>query len=102
MAPVKDFDGYIFDYGGVLVHQQTEAEQARMAQTAGIPAEQFAELYWASRLDYDKGVVSGPEYWAALGRSAGRVFTASIVDELTEMDSTAWMNFDGPMWDWIA
>jgi putative hydrolase of the HAD superfamily len=101
MAPAKDFDGYIFDYGGVLVHHQAETDQARMAQTAGIPAEQFAELYWGTRLDYDKGLISGPEYWAGIGRGAGKVFTAPVVDALTEIDSTTWMNFDEPMWQWI-
>lgn len=102
MAPAKDFDGYIFDYGGVLVHHQSEAEQERMAQAAGIPPEQFSELYWSTRLDYDKGLVSGPEYWAELGRSAGKVLTPTVVDQLTEMDSVGWMNFDEPMWTWIA
>jgi putative hydrolase of the HAD superfamily len=102
MAPAKGFDGYIFDYGGVLVHHQAEAEQARMAQAAGIPFEQFAELYWATRLEYDRGVVSGPEYWAAIGRSAGKVLTPPVIDRLTEIDSVTWMNFDEPMWAWIA
>jgi putative hydrolase of the HAD superfamily len=101
MAPVKDFDGYIFDYGGVLVHHQPESEQERMAQTAGIPAEQFSELYWGTRLDYDKGLVSGPEYWAAIGRRAGKVLTAPRIEQLTEIDSTTWMHFDEPMWVWI-
>ena len=59
MAPVKTFDGYIFDYGGVLVHQQAETELARMAELAGIALEPFAELYWAKRLDYDRGDLSG-------------------------------------------
>jgi len=101
MAPVKDFDGYIFDYGGVLVHHQAEAAQAQMAQAAGIPAEQFSELYWVTRLDYDKGIVSGPEYWAALGLSAGKVLTPSVIADLTEIDAATWMNFDEPMWAWI-
>jgi putative hydrolase of the HAD superfamily len=101
MAPVKDFDGYIFDYGGVLVLHQSEADQARMAQAAGIPTEQFMELYWASRLDYDKGLLSGLEYWAELGRSGGKVLSPSVIDELMELDSTTWMNFDEPMWRWI-
>jgi len=102
MAPVKDFDGYIFDYGGVLVHHQAEADQERMAQTAGIPSEQFSELYWGTRLDYDKGLVSGPEYWAAIGHTAGKVLTPAVIDQLTEIDSVGWMNFDEPMWTWIA
>ena len=101
MAPVKDFDGYIFDYGGVLVHQQAEAEQSRMAQMAGIPAEQFSELYWGTRLDYDKGLISGAEYWAGIGRAAGKVLAPNVVEQLTEIDSTTWMNFDEPMWAWM-
>lgn len=101
MAPVKDFDGYIFDYGGVLVHHQAEAAQARMAEVAGIPAEPFSELYWGTRLDYDKGLISGPEYWAGIGRAAGKVLVPNVVEQLTEIDSTTWMNFDEPIWTWI-
>ena len=101
MAPVKDFDGYIFDYGGVLVHHQAEAEQARMAQVAGIPTEPFSELYWGTRLDYDKGLMSGAEYWSGIGRAAGKVLAPNVVEQLTEIDSTTWMNFDEPMWTWM-
>ena len=53
MAPANEFDGYIFDYGGVLVHHQTPADHVRMAEVAGIAVEEFSELYWAARLDYD-------------------------------------------------
>ena len=102
MAPAKDFDGYIFDYGGVLVHHQSEADHARMAEAAAIQAELFSELYWANRLEYDKGLVSGPQYWAGIGRHAGKVLTPAVVEQLTEIDSTTWMNFDEPMWGWIA
>jgi len=101
MAPVKNFDGYIFDYGGVLVHHQAEADQARMAGVAGIATELFLELYWAKRLEYDRGDLSGPEYWAALGLAAGKVLTPAVVEELIEIDNTSWMNFDEPMWQWI-
>jgi putative hydrolase of the HAD superfamily len=102
MAPARDFDGYIFDYGGVLAHHQTEAEQLRLAQVAGIPVAQFAELYWADRLDYDKGLVSGAEYWSAIGRADDKVLTPSVIDELTDIDSKSWMRFDEPMWAWVA
>jgi putative hydrolase of the HAD superfamily len=102
MAPAKDFDGYIFDYGGVLVHHQTDADQARMAQAAAIPADDFSELYWATRLDYDKGLISGTEYWGAIGLGAGKALTPAVIAELTEIDSATWMNFDEPMWSWIA
>jgi putative hydrolase of the HAD superfamily len=101
MERAEDFAGYVFDYGGVLVHHQSEVDQQRMAQIAGIPAEQFSELYWSNRIDYDKGLVSGPEYWASMGLSAGRTLTLEMVAELTEIDAVTWMNFDEPMWRWI-
>jgi putative hydrolase of the HAD superfamily len=101
MAPVKNFDGYIFDYGGVLVHHQTEADQARLAEAAGIAIEPFLELYWAKRLDYDRGDLSGPEYWGVLGLAAGKTLTPAVVEALIEIDNTSWMNFDEPMWRWI-
>jgi putative hydrolase of the HAD superfamily len=101
MAPVKEFDGYIFDYGGVLVHHQSSADQDRMAQIAGIQQERFSELYWSTRIDYDKGVISGTEYWAELGLKADKVLTPEAIAELKELDSVTWMNFDEPMWGWI-
>ena len=101
MAPAKDFDGYIFDYGGVLVHHQSEADQERMAQAAGIPVSNFQELYWGTRLDYDKGLVSGAEYWSASVAAPVKYSRPTVVDQLTEIDSVGWMNFDEPMWTWI-
>jgi hypothetical protein len=52
MALVNSFQGYIFDYGGVLVEHQTAADQDRLANIAGLPTDRFFELYWAHRLEY--------------------------------------------------
>jgi putative hydrolase of the HAD superfamily len=101
MASVKNFDGYIFDYGGVLVHHQSAADQARLAEVAGIATEPFLEQYWAKRLDYDRGDVSGLEYWGTLGLAAGKTLTPAAIEALIEIDNTSWMNFDEAMWRWI-
>jgi putative hydrolase of the HAD superfamily len=101
MAPAKSFDGYVFDYGGVLVHHQRDSDQKHMAEVAGIADELFSGLYWAQRSDYDRGDVSGAEYWAEVGFAAGKTLTPAVIEELTELDSTTWMNFDEPMWRWI-
>jgi putative hydrolase of the HAD superfamily len=102
MAIVSEFDGFIFDYGGVLVFHQTEEDQAGMAAVAKIPREQFTELYWAEREEYDKGSVSGAQYWENLASSAGVKLNASQIQELTDRDSESWMKYDPVMWDWIA
>lgn len=102
MALVDSFDGIIFDYGGVLVHHQTAEDHARMAAIAGLPTEQFTALYWRERLDYDKGVLSGPEYWQRVVSRNGNTVGSKLIEDLTEYDSTSWMNYDDAMWEWIG
>ncbi|HEY3940748.1 MAG TPA: HAD family phosphatase [Bryobacteraceae bacterium] len=102
MAPANSYDGYIFDYGGVLAHHQTSADQARLAKLAGIPQEPFSDLYWSTRLDYDKGVVTGIEYWANIGHGGNQSLAPGTIDHLIELDNESWMHFDESMWNWIA
>ncbi len=101
MALVNDFDSIIFDYGGVLVTHQTDADQAKLAGLLGVTVEQFTELYWANRIEYDRGALTGPEYWMEMMRQSGATMDASVIDKLTDLDSASWMRFDEPMWDWI-
>jgi putative hydrolase of the HAD superfamily len=102
MALVSSYEGFIFDYGGVLVHHQTDADQARLAEIAGVPKDVFTELYWADRLDYDKGILTASEYWQALAVSAGSSsLTQMQVEKLIELDAESWMQFDDVMWNWI-
>jgi len=102
MAIVSEFDGFIFDYGGVLVFHQTEEDQAAMAAIAKIPPEQFNDLYWAEREEYDKGSISGADYWKKIAANAGVKLTAEQVQHLTDRDSESWMKYDPVMWDWIG
>jgi len=101
MALVDSYQGFMFDYGGVLAHHQSDSDQARMAALAGVDPELFTELYWADRLDYDKAAVTGPEYWQNIARRAGTLLTPDIIEQLTEIDNVSWMQFDSVMWDWI-
>ncbi len=101
MALVSAFDGFIFDYGGVLVHHQTEADQLKMADTAQADKERFTDCYWRDRDSYDKGDLSGVDYWRNIGRCCGRDLSEQVIDDLTELDNVSWMQFDSVMWDWI-
>jgi putative hydrolase of the HAD superfamily len=102
MALADQYDGFIFDYGGVLVTHQTPEDQRRLAQIARVPVETFTELYWAERARYDKGELTADEYWRGLARNAGsKPFDSDIVDKLTEADTRSWMHFDAVMWDWL-
>ena len=101
MALVSDFEGFIFDYGGVLVHPQTAEDQAKLAAIASASPEKFTESYWADRLDYDKGLVTNVQYWSDVAKKCGVTLTAQQIDDLSELDTESWMQFDQTMWDWI-
>ena len=101
MALVSDFDGFIFDYGGVLVHHQTDADRAQMAAVAEADPEKFSDCYWNLRDNYDKGAISGVEYWQRIAGCAEAPLTDKAIDQLVELDNVSWMQFDSIMWDWI-
>jgi putative hydrolase of the HAD superfamily len=101
MPLVSNYNGFIFDYGGVLVHHQTDEDREQMARAAGIEKVRFSELYWADRAEYDRDTVSGVEYWQQLAHAAGKTFNDRVIEELIEMDSESWMKFDEAVWEWI-
>src|SRR5579875_750357 len=101
MALVDPYQAVIFDYGGVLVEHQTDADQAQLAAIAGIPKDKFFDLYWANRLEYDGAGLTGFEYWQGVARNAGASFSERQVEELIAADVASWMHFDPPMWDWV-
>lgn len=101
MAFLDSFDGFIFDYGKVLVTDQTAAERAQMARILSLSPEVFEELYWRDRLDYDKGLLNAITYWQALAKSANREITPSQIEAVTEIDSVSWMHFDETMWAFV-
>ncbi len=101
MALVSSYEGFIFDYGGVLVRHQTDTDQLRMAEIAGIPKHLFTELYWSARQDYDKDLLSYAEYWQGVARRAGTALTEKQIEELVELDTRSWMQFDPVMWEWV-
>ena len=93
MALVDRYSGVIFDYGGVLVSHQTEDDARQMADLAGISASVFGELYWVDRPGYDRGDVSGLDYWRAIGRKAGKNLSDETIHAVIERDSRSWMHF---------
>ncbi len=101
MALVDSYKSIIFDYGGVLVRHQTDADQAEMASLLGVPADRFTELYWAKRADYDEDALTAAEYWHEIASEAGAELAAAVLEDLIEKDTTSWMRFDEPMWNWV-
>ena len=102
MALVNSIDALIFDYGGVLVRPQSKADEAAMAGILSLPVEQFHNLYWGRRADYDKADLSAEDYWHDIARQSGTKLAASALEELIRLDTQSWMQFDDLMWQWLA
>jgi putative hydrolase of the HAD superfamily len=100
MALVSSYDGFMLDYGGVMARHQTDSDQAKLAQIAGVAKDLFTELYWSERPDYDKDLITGTEYWQNIAQRASTTITPSIIQELIEFDNCSWMQFDSVMWEW--
>jgi putative hydrolase of the HAD superfamily len=101
MARASEYAGIIFDFGGVLVGHQTEADHTKLAELAGMPPDKFCEVYWSYRLDYDKGLLSRIDYWQTVARNGGGTLTSDTIGRLAELDNESWMRFDPMMWEWI-
>lgn len=99
---LSEYQGFIFDYGGVLVGQQLDSDQAKMARLAGIPQDQFHRLYWETRIDYDKGSLTASAYWQDLAERGGTKLSPKTISALVELDIKSWMHFDPVMWEWIT
>lgn len=100
--PNGQFDGYIFDYGGVLVFNQTAEDIARMCQLSGIPADRFPDVYWERRHEYDDARLSAHQYWSAMAAAAECTVDDEQIQALIEADCESWMHYDEAMWDWIV
>ena len=90
----------LFDYGIVLTGPPDAAAWARMLDITGLDESVFAPAYWAPRHDYDRGFLTGSEYWLAAGHHAGLKLTNSQVVELIDADNQLWTGVNQPMVDW--
>jgi putative hydrolase of the HAD superfamily len=101
MAPVEQYAGVIFDYGGVLAFHQTKEDVERLAQISGFTPEILARLYWSERGEYDKGLMTAEDYWNGMARRMDRTFSADEIRQLIQADNDSWTHFDEQMYAYV-
>lgn len=84
----------VFDYGQVISHPQDTRVIDRLAAKAGVPREQFEPPLWSLRGEYDRGTVTGREYYRKILSRLGVSMDDKSVDELLEMDHKSWRNIN--------
>lgn len=97
MAPIQ---AVLFDYGMVLSGPPDPAAWARIRTLTGLDEEPLQREYWAHRHDYDRGALTGVEFWHTVAEGAGSVLTPEQVAGLLEADTDLWGQINQPMLGW--
>jgi putative hydrolase of the HAD superfamily len=80
----------IFDYGNVLSDSQPLADTQALAGILDLPIQQFKEIYWRFRMDYDAAALDPTSYWTAVAQSGSRALTTEQIATLVEIDARSW------------
>ena len=90
----------VFDYGMVLSGPPDPAAHAALERLTGLSADRLDALYWADRLDYDAGKLTGDAFWRKIAREAGLKPSESEIAELIRWDAAMWLTQNPAMLDW--
>jgi putative hydrolase of the HAD superfamily len=78
----------VFDYGGVLCRDQSEADRQALVGLSGTAdGGRFWADYWGLRPPYDQGVLAPADYWT---RVVGRELTSAEVGAIEAADVAGW------------
>jgi putative hydrolase of the HAD superfamily len=92
----------VFDFGMVLSGQPDQEAYEAMLRITGLDRDRFETLYWADRLDYDAGKLTGRAFWQKLVRDAGLKLDAVQIEELHRQDAIHWTTQNPAMLAWAA
>jgi putative hydrolase of the HAD superfamily len=95
-------EALLFDLFGVVARPQSAEGQELLVATADAPAADFWATYWQLRPPYDRGQLTGPQYWRQVADTLGLRFTDERVGDLIEADIASWSALDGEMTALVA
>jgi len=92
----------ILDFGEVLTHPPAPETIAFMAELFRLTPEKFRGFYYGERYRYDRGEISGEDYWLAIAKDASVSLTPEQIDWLRRMDVEMWSDVNPAMLQWAA
>jgi putative hydrolase of the HAD superfamily len=90
----------VFDYGMVLSLPPVSEARAELLRISGLSEAEFEKLYWVDRHEYDRGDLSGLEFWAKLVADGGLKLSDEQVAELNAWDARMWTTANPAMLAW--
>ncbi len=100
--PISAPTAVVFDLFGVIACAQSPTGRAEILAAAGVPAgraEEFWHAYWELRPSYDRGSLSGPDYWRSVAGAVGTAFPQARIADLIAADCGSWRAVDPRMLD---
>ncbi len=92
----------IFDYGEVLCHAPTDAENAKLAAFFKIDTRSLLGLWERNRGPYDRGDLTSRVYWSMLAKDAGVEIPSAEIHKISELDMAMWSNINSSMVAWAS
>lgn len=84
----------VFDYGMVLSDPPYPDAQEELKRITGLSHEDFERCYWADRLAYDRGDLTGLAFWQKLVADANLNLSAEDVAALNRHDARMWTSIN--------
>jgi putative hydrolase of the HAD superfamily len=80
----------VFDYGMVLSGPPHPAAHEELKRITGLSHEEFERLYWVDRHAYDRGDLTGLNFWRKLVSDANLNLAPARIAELNQWDARMW------------
>jgi len=90
----------LFDYGQVLSGPPNPSAWVVLRAVSGLDEARLHTAYWEFRHEYDRGALTGVEYWRAVAARAGVKFDSAQMLGLLAADVDLWTRMNQPMVDW--
>ncbi|WP_010258191.1 HAD family hydrolase [Treponema primitia] len=82
--------GVVFDYGKVISFPPEDRVMEKMAALAGMDIEKFETLLWPYRAEYDRGTISGLEYYRFFLSKGGVSLDDETLRKIHALDLESW------------
>jgi putative hydrolase of the HAD superfamily len=84
----------IFDFGNVISLAQEPWVMEKLASLAGLPVQTMDSLVWKYRAEYDRGTISGKEYYRTLLVHGGLVVEDEVLEQMVQIDLESWTHIN--------
>jgi len=90
----------VFDYGMVLSGPPHPEAHDELRRITGLPYEAFERFYWTDRHAYDRGDLTGLEFWKKFAADTGLTLSEDQIGELNDWDARMWTTINPATLRW--